>query len=251
MLFQQSDAFVVHHRAVVHRPHSGANGCFDAIGAVGVGGHEAAPALRLLDGDGDLFVRVLLCAGRDPLGEHGAGRENLNEVRAVLEVRAHRVADGVHSIRERLDDGNLHVDRELPGVAGTAGRSHVVSRHHEPRPGDDALIDGVTEIDVDVRPGRAHVATGGEPGAESGEGVSRSRESRLRWRRLEQDVLPMHAFDVGQVGMEIDETRQEGGASEVDDLRTRRNLVAHRFDTVATDDDDRGGKLLTGPVQNP
>ena len=114
--------------------------------------------------------------------------------------------------------GDVDVDRELPRVAGAAGRRHVVARRQQPRARHDALVDRLPQVDVGVRPGRPHVAAGREPGHQRDERVVRAVQRRLPRRRLQQLVFPVHA-SARQMRVEIDQARQQRGAAEIDDAR--------------------------------
>ncbi len=208
--FEELDRLVVQHRSMVDAPYAGADRGFDALRPVRVRRDITSPARRFLDRHPELLVGILLGAGVDALRENGARRQDLDEVRAVLEVRAHGVADGVHSIRQVLDQRNVDVHRELAGVARATGGAHVVSGDGEPRAGHEAFVDRFPQFDVDVGPLRTHVAAGGEAGAEGVERVLRAMERGARRRRLHERVLPMDRA-ARQVGVKVDHTRE--GAS--------------------------------------
>ena len=159
------------------------------------------------------------CApGRDALRHHRAGRQHLDEVGAVLEVRAHHLAHLVDAVGEVADDRHVHVDGELARVAGAAGGRHVVAGHLQPRPGHRALVDGVAQIDVDVRPGRPHVAARREAGHQRGPRVDGAVDGRASRRRGEQRRLPVGADLVGEMRVQVDEPGQHRGGAEVDHL---------------------------------
>ena len=84
----------------------------------------------------------------------------------------------VHAIGQIADDRHVHVDRELPRVARAAGCRDVVAGHLQARPGHRALVDGVAEIDVHVRPGRAHVPARRETGQQRRPGVDGAVDGR-------------------------------------------------------------------------
>ncbi len=64
----------------------------DAVDAVGVGGHLPAHRMRGLDDGFQLLVGELLGEARSGLGEHAAGRGDLDDVGAVAHALAHRAA---------------------------------------------------------------------------------------------------------------------------------------------------------------
>ena len=206
----------------------------------------SAPAAGFLDRDGQLFVGVLLRSRRQAAGKHRAGGENLREVGAVLVVGADCGAHRIDPVRQVPHDGHVHVDRELARVARAARGRDVVAGDLHARPGDGALVDDVAEIHIGVGPGRAHVADGREAGAQGGERVRRSPERRLRGGGGGQDLLPVRAHLVGEVGVEVDHAGQKRRVAEVDDdiAPSCELLAAHGHNAVAFDDQQsRFGKL--------
>ena len=121
-----------------------------------------------------------------------------------------------------LTIGTSTIDRKLPRVARAAGRRDVVAGRHQPRTGHDALVDRLPQIDVGVRPGRPHVAAGREAGHQRDQRVLRAVQRRLPRRRLQQLVLPVDA-GAREMRVQIDQARQQRGASEIDDARAGGN----------------------------
>ena len=185
MRAQKLHRLVVHHAAVIDRPHAGANRRLDAIGSVRVRGDVPAPPLRLFDGDAQLLLGVLLRPGRHAFRQHGAGRQNLDEVRALLQVGAHRLPDLVRAVSEVSDDGDVDEDGELAGVARAASGRYVVAGHHQARAGHDAFVDCLAKIDIGEGPRRSHVAARREASEQRGPRVGGAVQRRLTWRRLQ------------------------------------------------------------------
>ena len=112
---------------MIHSANAGANRSLDPILAVCVRRDLLPPAACLVHGGLNLRVGILLRAGRNPLREHRTGRKNLDEIRAVLQVRPHYLPHLVDTVGEVADDRDVHVDRELARVTGAAGRRDVVA----------------------------------------------------------------------------------------------------------------------------
>ena len=237
---QEVHGLVVHHAAVIDRADAGADGRLDALGAVHVRGDVFAPARGLFGGDVHLLLGVLLRAGRRAFRKDGAGSQNLDEVGALLQIRAHGLTDFVGAVGQVLHDWHIHVDRKLPRIAGAAGGRDVVARRQQPRARDDIGIDGLSEVDVGVRPGWAHVAAGREAGHQRHERVVRAVKGRLPGSGPQQLLFPVNA-GARQMGVQIDEARQQRGAAQLDDAGARRNreTAPDRFDSIAANQDDR------------
>ena len=222
---------------MVNRPNAGADGGLDPLRAVRVGGHLASPSRGLDHGGLDLLVGVLLRAGRNPLREDGARRENLDEVGAVLEVRAHLFGDFERPIGEVVHRGDLHVRRELQRIAGAAGGRHVRAGHEHARPGHHARLDRVAQRDVHVGPVGPHVAHGREAGHERHARVLGAPERVVGRGRLEEPLLPVHVAASGEVRVQVDPPRGERRLPKVDHASAGRDLEARAEggDLVALD----------------
>ena len=203
---------------MVDGAHAGAHRRLDALGAMRMRGHEAAPSVRFFHRHRQLGVGVLLRARRNALRHHRAGGEDLDEVRAVLEIGPDDLAHLVDTVRQIADDRHVDVDRELPRIAGAAGRRDVVAGHLQPRTRYRALVDGVAQVDVDVRPRRAHVAGRGEAGHQRRSRVHRAVDGGASGRGGEQRRLPVGADLVGQVRVQVDEAGEHGRRAQIDDL---------------------------------
>src|SRR5262245_17978346 len=124
--FQMRNGFVVQHGAMIDGPDTGFERGVDAGRAVRVRGDVASPTTRLLDRHAELLLTVLLRARRDTLRQHCAGGEYLDEVGALLQVRADGLADLIHAVGQIAHDRHVEIDRKLPGVARAACGRHVI-----------------------------------------------------------------------------------------------------------------------------
>lgn len=217
---EQGDRVIVQIRSVIHRPHAGANRGLDAVCTMGMGRHHLAPASCLHDSGPDLLIRVLPRPWRDALREDGTGRENLDEVGAVLEIGANRARDFVGAIGEVADDRHVDIRRKLSRIPSATSRRDIVAGDHHPRSRHRVFFDRAAQLDVDIWPGGSHVADRGESSQQRDSGVA-SAPQRIAWRRrFHQRILPVHARVAREVRVEIDEPRQERGVTQVDHLRT-------------------------------
>ena len=206
-----------------------------------------ALAMRLVD-DGAQLGRG---EGRN-VGQHAACldavaaiRIHLDPVDAVRQLLAHRAAHAVdavgvlHALRHR------HARRiaERPVGAGdierAAGDQHV-------RAGDHAAVDGIAHVDVGVaRALGLDVADGREAPLERTPRVDRGEDRPVFGRLPEELLVVVLGGDVTlqqHVGMGIDEPRQAGQPSEVDDRGTGRRHGAGRVQG-----DDLAGPDLDHP----
>ena len=122
MRFQQRDRLVVETRAVINGVHAGADGGLDALRAVRVRRHIPAPTRCFNDRRANFFIRVLLGTRHDTLGENRPGRQDLDEVRAILEVGANGLGNLQRTVGQIVNQWDLDVRRELQGIARTTGR---------------------------------------------------------------------------------------------------------------------------------
>src|SRR5258708_33881532 len=96
---------------------AGADGGLDALGAMRVRSYIAAPTRSFNNGGAKLLVRILLSTRGNALGEHGPRRQDLDEVRAILEIRAHGLGDLRRTIGQVVYQRDLDVGRKLQGIA--------------------------------------------------------------------------------------------------------------------------------------
>ncbi len=140
---------------------------------------QAAP-VRLVDDRAQLLVRIVLCASFSGQRHHAAGDAHLDQLRAVLDLVAHRLADLVDAVGDALLDRQLERARHERGehrrVEVPAGRRDGVTGRHNPRPVDPARVDGLAERDVEqVTAGldeQSEIAHGGEPRTQRAPGVA-------------------------------------------------------------------------------
>ena len=124
----------------------------------------------------------------------------------------------IHSVGKVADDGDVDVDGELSCVAGTASGGHIVAGHLETRSGHGPLVDRVAQINIHVWPGWSHVTARREARHERRPRVDGAVDGRAARGRREEGRFPIGADLVGEVRVEVDESREHGGAAEVDDL---------------------------------
>ena len=203
--------------------HPGANRGLDPGRAVRMGRDLPAPAGRLDHRSFDFFIGILLPAGLDPFRENRARRHDLDEVRAIFEIGPDRFRDFFRTVREIFDQRRIEIDGKLFRVARAAGGGNVIPGHEQTRPRHRAFIDGIAQIDIDVRPGRPHLAAGGEPGPQSHERVARAPECIVTGRRFSQRILPVHAHPDRQMRVQIDQSGQQSRVTQIDHFRARRN----------------------------
>ncbi len=204
-----------------------ADGHLGPRGAVGVGRRLLAEAVGLVHEGVHLGLGELGRVHRVGEGEDASRGADLDEVRPVLELHPHRVAELVGPARDPFGDAGLVAEEVVgearvvavspPGAQGIAGHEHSGA-------GDDAGIDGVAQAHVDVVAG-AHVAHGGEAGHEGlacvvsrangllGDGPPQVVEGRL------VPVVPQLA---GEMHVGVDEARKQRSVAEIDDRRAGR-----------------------------
>ncbi len=160
-LLEQADAFVVDQAAMLDRGDAGARRALDALGAVGMGGDLLVPHGGLGDQGVELLLGVLRRADLGLLGEHAAGRHDLDPIGAVLDLEAHQLADLGDAVGDAREVLETQVGREPGQVVVAAGRPHRQRRHQHARADHLAAVDGIAQGDVDELAG-ADVAHRGE-----------------------------------------------------------------------------------------
>ena len=90
-------------------------------------------------------------------------------------------------------------------IARAAGGGNVIPGDEKTRPRHGTFIDGIAQIDIDVRPGWPHLAAGSEPGTQSEERIARAPKCIVTGRRFGQCILPVHAHPDGQMRVQIDQ----------------------------------------------
>ena len=148
-LGHQLDRLVVEQRAVLDRADAGPDGPLDPLRAVRVRGDERAGEPALLDRGAQLVLGELRQPRVRARGQHGAGRDHLDEVGAVAEdlpdVRAHLVHARGDAEPQLVRDDRVDVRRQAGEVAAAAGTGHVRSRAQHPGAGDPPGVDRLTQ----------------------------------------------------------------------------------------------------------
>ena len=163
---------LAHQRGVLDAVDAGLDRGADAVVAVRVRGDLHAATVGLVDDRAQLLVGVVLRARRTGERHHPARRAHLDQLGAVLDLVAHRLAHLAHAVGDALLDRERHdagrEAREHRGVEVPAGRRDGVTRREDPRPGEPARVDRPHERDVEQEPAGLHeepeVAHGREPG---------------------------------------------------------------------------------------
>jgi hypothetical protein len=106
-----------------------------------------------------------------------------------------------------------------------SGDGHVRAGHRHPGPEHGAVADGVAQGHVHERPEAADVTDGREPGQDGGPGVADPVQGLLGGAAVDgRDPRPLEPAD--QVGMAVDQPRQQGVAGQIDDLGPLGQRVA-------------------------
>ena len=156
------------------------DGVLDRLGAVRVRGDPQPAPVRLVDDRAQLLVRIVLRASLSGQRHDAAGDAHLDQLGAVLDLVAHRLADLVDAVGDALLDRQLQHARHERGehrrVEVPAGRGDRVAGRDDPRALDPARVDRLAQRDVEqVAAGldeQPEVAHGGEPGAQRAAGVA-------------------------------------------------------------------------------
>jgi hypothetical protein len=163
----------------------------------------------------------------------------LDPVGAEAGLLAHSMADVIGTVHFPDAFGNF----QLPPIAEqrveAGGRERTRGDEH-PRTWDYAVVDGGFDVDVGVLGAFGFkVAHGCEAVQQCGAHVDRSADGALGDGLLKQLRAVVGIGDVSaeqDVGMGVDESRQDGRAAEVDDRR-RGDRRADLADALVCDDD--------------
>ena len=135
--------FVVHQRAMLDRAYAAAHGALDAFRAVRMRGDVRARQRRFLDRGADLLLGEFGGAGHASGRHHGAGSDQLHQVRAAMQHPSHRAAHVVdrvdHPDPELVRHDRIDVRGQPGNVASPAGAGHVRSRDAHTGTGQPAL----------------------------------------------------------------------------------------------------------------
>ncbi len=250
MLFlHQAHGLVAELGAVIDGSDAGLDGVERARLALRVHADDGAEALRFFDRGGQLRLGVLVGRVQHAI-HHGvwAGLVHLDEVRTLLVLLAddfdNLVAGvGVVGVGEHVLRGV-----EVVGVFMAAENVDGVGADAHARTGNDAGVDGI----ADRRAGGAgafgaHVALRGEAGHEVGFGGLLG-EDGAPWDGLLDGLQVLRAGMQEQMHVRVDETGEQRGVAEVDDVRALRMIdgCAHGLDALALDENLAGLKDVAG-----
>ena len=227
---------------MLDRIDSGDQRVLDARPGHGVRGHFVPQAMRFID---DRF-HLLGVERRDRRQRAVLGDEvravgvDLDPVRAVCDLLANRFArfidpvDDLHA--HRIDDAGRVTARAV-----AAGDRHGARGDHHARPVDDAVGDGVLDVDVGVhRPLGLEIAHRREAIVQRDLHCLAGAQRAVRQRFLEKLCVVILGGDVAlqqRVDVRVDQAGQQRHVAEVDHLRVRGNGAADRLDLVAADHD--------------
>ena len=193
-----------------------------------------------------LVVGVVLRA-RGPRERHdAAGRAHLDQLRAVLDLVAHRLADLLDTVGDPLGDGEREDARseavEHRRIQVAAARRDRVPRRDDPGARDPSRVDRAHERDVEQQPAGLHEQTEVAHGREAGQ--QRAPAARDGAHQLHGRVVldrahvrrPVAAHQ--EVELHVHEPGEQRHVAELDDLGVARQCTRrHVADAVALDHD--------------
>ena len=231
---------------MLNRRHARADRRLDTGGPVRVRGNAPVELRRRLDDRAHLVFGVLLHAGRVSQRQHAAGRADLDDIGAVFDHVANRIADFVDSIGDaRFDPAFVLEDLGLEAiglVAVPAANAERDAGGDDPWSGNPAGVDGVAQRDVaEMR--SAHDAYGRESGLERLLRVGRPQQRELARHLGESRVLPVAVAERPgrQVHVGVDEPGQHRGTRQIDHGGTGGDLHvrSHGGNAIALHQDHR------------
>src|SRR6202048_4712325 len=199
-----------------------------------------AQAMGRFDDRADFVVGELLVESSLDVGEHAAGCHELDRVRTMADLAAHRAATFVHAVAN--SGGGLHASANVLAKAidlamTASGRENGADAEH-PRSRNLPLGNGGPQCENNIGITGAHVSYGSETGGQ--------RDCRVV-SRIESD-LGIGIFDRTQsvslvelrrqVHVAIDEPRKDEFLAKIDKLTVRRRIdeaARHRLDPLAFD----------------
>ena len=163
------------------------DGVLDRLGAVGVRGDPQSAPVRLVDDGAQLLIRIVLRACLAGQRHDPARTAHLDQLGAVLDLVAHRLADLVDAVGDALLDGQLqhagHERREHRRVEVPARRGDRVPGGDHPRAFDPARVDRLAQRDVEQVTAcldeQSEVAHGGEPARNVRRALPTARSTRV------------------------------------------------------------------------
>ena len=222
----------------------------DACIAVCVRGDPDAGAMGFVDDRCELFVRVLLRAREPAVRHHAAGRRDLDQPCAVLDLVTHRFAHLGHAVRDAFLDSELEDVGAEPlehrGIEVSAGGRDRVTGRHDPRAVDPPVVDRTRERDVEqVATGldeQTEVADRREPGFQRPAAVHDRAECSERGIVLDvAAAVPAVRSAQQHVDLHVHQPGQQRDVAQVDLPRAVGNGVGVDRGDAISFDDDRGG----------
>jgi hypothetical protein len=229
VLHHELDRVVARERSVLDAVDAGADAGADAGIAVRVRGDTQTGAVGLVDDRRELLVGVLLRAGGPAVRHDAAGRGDLDDLRAVLDLVPHTLADLRHTVGDAfLDAQREHVGRhalEHRRVEVPAGRCDGVRGGDDAWPDHPAGVDRPLQRDVEEVATGLHHETEVPHGGEAGE-QGRARVDRGAQRAEDRVVLdavhgPAHGgrgvrAAEDEVDLHVHQAREQRHVAELD-----------------------------------
>ena len=259
MLVHHLHGLVIEERAVLNRVDAGANRDLRPFGAVCVRGGAPAEPMRLVDQRVHLRLRELRRPHIVGQRQDAAGRAHLDDVGAVLHLKADRVAELIRAAGDAVGDPRLRPEplKRIPGVvAMAAARAKRVNRDEHARTERHAARDRIAQADVDVvgRPDVAHRREAGEQRPPCELGGAKGRFGNRAPQPRDRVRIPVVRRFVGDMGVRVDEAGEQRDVAKVDDLRAGRHRqpAALRGDSAPLHQDHRvRDRRVRGAVEQP
>ncbi len=226
-LLHHVQVFLVEEAAMLDGIDAGTNGAFGGFRSVGVRGGFAMKRMSFVDQRGQFLLRELrrvdIVCGR----EDAAGGADLNNVRAIFVIEAHRVASLIRTIDDAVERAGLTAEdacaKTVLIVAVTAGRTERTDTDEHARTGNVAVRDGIAKADIDVI-GRADVADSSETGHKRDARVDAGVQGALGDGLLQ--ALKFGAVVVvrkrkAEMRVGVDEAGKKRSLAQIDDFRAR------------------------------
>ena len=152
---------------------------------------------------------------------------------------------------KRNSAGTVTSPRGTDHLAASGGDRDVRARHRHPRADHGAGVDRVAQRRVHERPIGPDVPHRGEPGQQGRPRVLDAGERLLRSRALERQQHVGEPDLADQVGVAVDEARQDGVAGEIDHPRAGRDRLAGGLDAPRSARPGPGSSGRAGPRPDP
>ena len=203
---------------------AGAQGSLNPALAMGMGRDLAPHGLRRLHDRFQLIIKKLLLQPGRRVGEHAAGRGDLDHVRAILDGLAHSAAAVIHPIAGIGTRKNSRQHwREAVSIPVTPGGSNRPARCPNAGapnlPGSDRIPEREDRL---VRP--AHILNGREPGQKCALGEHRPVQRQIGFRIGQRVQAGCRRAFLQEMHMGINQPRQDVRIPQIDDLRPCRAL---------------------------